>query len=133
MFSIAICRQSGDKWKSKILFLGVLDLRSSIVLTFSIATYPVCINSRTNIICKIAICLLVLVLYVTVNNFSVMSANSTVKRLDGCPGPQVIKLFSCSSQLRMKFQLLIKNKSLKNTDFSCAQTLGCRILHADKC
>ena len=33
VFSIAICRQSGDKWKSKILFLaiftGVLDCRLS--------------------------------------------------------------------------------------------------------
>ena len=29
-------------------------------------------------------------------------------------GPEVIKLFSCSTQLRMKFQLLIKTKMLKN-------------------
>ena len=32
---------SGDKWQSKILFLTIIDLRSSIVLTFSIATYSV--------------------------------------------------------------------------------------------
>ena len=37
MFSIAICRQS------KTLFLTTFDLRLSIVLTFSIATYPVCV------------------------------------------------------------------------------------------
>ena len=36
---IVICRQSGDKRQSKTLFLTILDLRSSIVLTFSIAAY----------------------------------------------------------------------------------------------
>ena len=30
-FSIAICRQSGDKCQSKILFLAIYDPRSSIV------------------------------------------------------------------------------------------------------
>ena len=43
MFSIAICRQSDDKWQSKTLFLSIFDLRSSMVLTFSIAAYPVSI------------------------------------------------------------------------------------------
>ena len=43
VFSIAICRPSGDKWQSKKLFLTVFDLRSLIVLAFSIAAYPVCI------------------------------------------------------------------------------------------
>ena len=42
VFSIAICRLSGDKWQSKILFLTIFDLRSSVLLTFSIAAYPVC-------------------------------------------------------------------------------------------
>ena len=37
MFSIAICSQ----WQSKTLFLTIFDLRSSIILTFSIAAYPV--------------------------------------------------------------------------------------------
>ena len=41
VFSIAICRQYGDKWQSKTLFLLIFDLRSSIVLEFSIAAYPV--------------------------------------------------------------------------------------------
>ena len=41
VFLIAICRQSGDKWQLKTLFLTIFDLRSSIVLTFSIAIYPV--------------------------------------------------------------------------------------------
>ena len=48
LFSIAICRQSGDKWQSKTLFLKILDLRSSIVLTFSIATYPVWKQAATS-------------------------------------------------------------------------------------
>ena len=39
VFSIAICRQSGDKRQSTLLFLMILDLRSSMVLTFSIAAY----------------------------------------------------------------------------------------------
>ena len=41
VFSIAICRQCGDKWQPKTLFLTIFDLRSSIVLAFSIAAYPV--------------------------------------------------------------------------------------------
>ena len=41
MFSNVICRQLGDKWQSKTLFLNIFDLRSSILLTFSIAIYPV--------------------------------------------------------------------------------------------
>ena len=30
-FSIAICRHTGDKWQSKILFLSIFDPRSLIV------------------------------------------------------------------------------------------------------
>ena len=46
VFLIADWRQmtiekSGDKWQSKTLFRTIFDLRSSIVLTFSIAGYPV--------------------------------------------------------------------------------------------
>ena len=36
-----IIEKSGDKWQSKTLFPTIFDLRSSIVLTFSIAAYPV--------------------------------------------------------------------------------------------
>ena len=36
---------------------------------------------------------------------------------------KVIKLFSCSTQLSMKFQQLIKTKFLKKKDFSWFQTL----------
>ena len=43
VFSIAICCQSCDKQQSITLFLTILDLRSSIVLTFSIATYLKCL------------------------------------------------------------------------------------------
>ena len=39
VFSIAIIRQSGDKRQSKALFLLILNPRSSLVLTFSIAYY----------------------------------------------------------------------------------------------
>ena len=41
MFLIAICRQLGDKWQSKSLFQTIFHLCSSIVLTLSIAAYPV--------------------------------------------------------------------------------------------
>ena len=40
VFLIAICRQ----WQSKTLFLLIFDLRSTIVLAFSIAAYPVSIG-----------------------------------------------------------------------------------------
>ena len=33
------------------------------------------------------------------------------------PGTQVIKLLPCSTQLSMKFQLLIKGKMVNNKDF----------------
>ena len=46
VFSIAICRQLGDKWQSKTLSLAIFDLHSSIVLTFSIAAYPVCSGNK---------------------------------------------------------------------------------------
>ena len=43
VFTIAICRQCGDKWQSKTLYLTIFDLHSSIVLAFLIAAYPVCL------------------------------------------------------------------------------------------
>ena len=42
VFLIAICRQCGDKWQSKTLFLTIFYLPSSIVLALSITAYPVC-------------------------------------------------------------------------------------------
>ena len=39
VISIPFCRECGDKWQSKTLFLTIFDLRSSIVLAFSIAAY----------------------------------------------------------------------------------------------
>ena len=41
VFSIASCRQSGDKWQSKTLFFTIFSLSLSIILTFLIAAYPV--------------------------------------------------------------------------------------------
>ena len=48
------------------------------------------------------------------------------------PGPEVIKLFLCSTQLSMELQILIKSKMLKNKDVSCLQMLRCCIYHAHK-
>ena len=49
------------------------------------------------------------------------------------PGLEVIKLFSCSTQLRKKFQLLIKTNILTNKEVSCFKSLKCCIYHANKC
>ena len=48
------------------------------------------------------------------------------------PGPEVIKLFSCSTQLSTKFQLFIKTK-IPKSEVSCYKSLRCGIYHADKC
>ena len=39
-------------------------------------------------------------------------------------GPEVTKLFPCSTQLSMKFQLLIKTKILTNKEVSCLSLSG---------
>ena len=49
------------------------------------------------------------------------------------PGPEVIKLFSCSTQLSTKFQLLIKTKIPKSEEVSCFKSLRCCIHLANKC
>ena len=49
------------------------------------------------------------------------------------PGPEVIKLFSCPTQLSTKFQLLIKTKIPTNKEVSCFKLLRCCIYHANKC
>ena len=56
MFSIDICRQLGDKWQSETLFLTIIDLRSSIVLTFSIAACPVWFSFMYNLVPDILAC-----------------------------------------------------------------------------
>ena len=48
VFLIAICCQWGDKWQLKTLFLLIFDLRSSIVLAFSIAAYAVWLRSLSS-------------------------------------------------------------------------------------
>ena len=49
------------------------------------------------------------------------------------PGPEVIKLFSCSIQLSTKCQLLIKAKIPTNEEVSCFISLRYGIYHANKC
>ena len=48
------------------------------------------------------------------------------------PGSEVIKLFSYSTQLSMKFQLLIKTKIPTKKEVSCFKSLRCCIYHAYK-
>ena len=43
-FSIAICRPTGDKWQSKIMFLAMFDPRSSIVRSVFDCRHSVVIN-----------------------------------------------------------------------------------------
>ena len=43
------------------------------------------------------------------------------------------KMFLCSTQLNMKFQLLVKTKILTKEDGSCLKSLRCCIYHAYKC
>ena len=47
--------------------------------------------------------------------------------------PKVVKLFSCSTQMSKKFQLLINTKILSNKEVSCFNALRCCIYHANKC
>ena len=44
-------------------------------------------------------------------------------------GLKVIKLFSCSTQLSTKFQLVIKTKIPTNEEVSCFKSLKCFIYH----
>ena len=48
-------------------------------------------------------------------------------------GPKVVKLFSFSAQLSMKFQLLIKTEIPTNEEVSYFNSLRCCIYHADRC
>ena len=43
---------------------------------------------------------------------TICGASVTSITYEACPGPEVIKLFSCSTQLSMKFGLLINSKLL---------------------
>ena len=45
-------------------------------------------------------------------------------------GPEVIKLFSCSTQLSTKLQLLIKTKILTNKEVSCFKSFRTRLQNA---
>ena len=60
-------------------------------------------------------------------NYTIRVSNS----LD--PGPEVIKLFSCSTQLSTKFQLLKITKIPTNEEVYCFKSLRCCIYHANKC
>ena len=49
------------------------------------------------------------------------------------PDPGVIKLFSCSTQLSTKFQLLIKAKLSSTEEVPCSKSLRCCIYSANNC
>ena len=48
-------------------------------------------------------------------------------------GLEVIKLFSCSTQLSTKFQILIKTKIPTNEEVSWFKSLKCCMYYANKC
>ena len=62
----------------------------------------------------------------------VSSADNLCTQLGPRSGPEVIKLFSCSNLLSMKFQLLIKTKMSTNEEALCFKSLRCCIHHANK-
>ena len=47
------------------------------------------------------------------------------------PGPEIINLLSCSTQLSTKFQPLIKTELLINEEVYCFKSLRCCIYHAN--
>ena len=51
----------------------------------------------------------------------------------GIPGPEVIKLFSCSTQLRMKFKLLINTETAKINENFRFQSQKPVVYPANKC
>ena len=53
--------------------------------------------------------------------------------LSYCSGSEVTKLFSCSTQVSTKFQLLIKTKITTNEEVSCFKSLRYCTYHANKC
>ena len=67
------------------------------------------------------------------NFFKSTISKSSYLLLIRSPGPEIIKLFSCTSQLSIKFQLLIKTKTLTNEGVSCFKSLRSGIHHANKC
>ena len=48
-------------------------------------------------------------------------------------GPDVMKLFSCSTQLSTKFHVLIKTKIPTNEEVSCLKSLRFCVYHANEC
>ena len=71
----------------------------------------------------------------TTRNWQISSQLGCRIRLCGSyetSGPKVIKLFSCSTQLSTKFQLLIKTKIPTNGEVSCFKSLICCNYYANK-
>ena len=63
-----------------------------------------------------------MIFFVVCRNFSTLlfskySFKNNIRVLNSLDPDQVIKLFSCSTQLNMKFQLLIKLKIVKKIEF----------------
>ena len=55
--------------------------------------------------------------------FSLSGKLSAMHAVARQPGPEVIKLFSCPTQVSIKFQLLIKTEMLKKIGISCFSAL----------
>ena len=97
------------------------------------------VRSKAMVLLLLIHCLLLLPLcesviflcFVVRNFMSILVCN----HLDGeeRAGPEVIKLFSCSTQLSTKFQLLIKTDLPTNEEVSCFKSLRYCIYHAHKC
>ena len=87
-----------------------------------------------NFYCKVSLYILNSeIIFKTLTHVSFPSPFILANQIRFYPGPKILNFFSCLTQLRMKFQMLIKLKMVKNKDFSCFQTLRCCIYHANKC
>ena len=101
--------QTGDKWQLKTLFLVIFGPNLSIVKSVFDCCLSVVIFLSTS---------LTLLLSWAIQKF-VQMVLAAIN-------------FSCSTQLSMKFEMLLKTKMLKNIDFSCFKTLRCSIYPAYK-
>ena len=71
------------------------------------------------------------VFFFKINFKMIQGCHRSVKRFGYRSDPETI-FFSCSTQLSMKFQMLIKGEIMKNNDISSFKTLRYCIYHANK-
>ena len=90
-----------------------------------IRLYPICARSIVSLPMKSVVRFTDLLMTIAVDWSVQPQTNQNINKVILKQNwPRGHKLFSFSTQLSMKFQLLIKAKMLKNNNFSCCQTLS---------